>query len=481
MNQLYNSKNKERFLPFLPVLCISVLPALYLFAHNSFLCPLTEVLLPMAISLGIGLIGYWGLYFLFGRNSFFSALLGTLCMALFSYFSLMRSLAEIITGSERSYFAYALALIVAVIAGVLLYRVRKKKALRYVTAGLSFFLGVIVVMNIVSSVPGVIQRKRIVPAQIEAVTVDESSKMPNFYFIITDEYAEFDTMETYFYYDLSPFHDFLTENGFSVSSASYNATIMTRYNIANDLCLRNDAAISGMSESEVLQAAANGQIYQTLNDLGYSTVGISNIDDLFACPSVLSSFDDMGVKAISVSGKTPTKLLLDQSMLISLSWRIPDNSWVGTAPSQIMDYLADPDFYQAESNSAVLCYIMSPHRPYSHTATGEIRDRQDWYDITNPQYYLDQHIYTTSRLEEILSTILSKDRDCVIVLQSDHNFRSSSADNEPTLSGVDLPYSEQRRILNVVYSRGEPIDIDGLSGPDTLRLVLTKLGATLDP
>jgi len=408
-------------------------------------------------------------------------LVGTICMVLFSYFSLLKNLTKLVTGSDRSYYAYALALIIAIVAGVLLYRARKKKALRYATAGLSVFLGVIVLFNIVMAVPGVVQRRSIEPLQIEATTDSETETMPNFYFIITDEFAEFETMQTYFYYDLSPFHDFLTENGFSVSSASYNATILTRINIANDLCLSNDAATSDMSYEEILQTAANGQIYQTLNDLGYSTVGISNIDDLFACPSLLSSFDDIGVSAVSVSGKTPTKLLLDQSMLVSIAWRIPDNHWVGTAPSLIMDYMADPDFYQAESNSAALCYIMSPHRPYSHTATGEIRDRLYWYDITNPQYYLDQHIYTTSRLEEILSTILSKDQDCVIVLQSDHNFRSSSADGEPTLSGVDIPYSEQRRILNAVYFRGESIDIDGLSGPDTLRLVLTKLGATLDP
>lgn len=481
MNQLSQSKTKNFLIGIVPVVLVSILPAIYLFSRNSFLCPFSEVALPMLVSLGIGLLAYIGLYFVVGRNSFFSALFGTIMMILFSYFSVLKSLTALITGSDRSYFAYALALIIAIVACILLYRAREKKGLRFATIALSFFLGVIVLINLVSSIPGVVQRRSIEPKRVEATAVSQSKIMPNFYFIITDEYAEFDTMQTYFYYDLSPFHDFLTTNGFAVSTSSYNVSASTRINIANDLCLSDDATSLEMEYDDVLQTAADGALYSVLDELGYSTVGVSNMDDLFSCPSVLDSFNDIGVRAVSVSGKTPTKLLLDQSMLVAVAWRFPDNRWVGTAPSLIMDYMADPNFIQSESNTAVHWYIMSPHKPYSHTADGEIRPRTDWYDSSNPVFYLDQHIYTTSRLTEIIRVILAKDPNCVIVLQSDHNYRTSAEAGELPLSGVSIPYSEQKRILNAVYFKGDSIDIDMLSGPETLRLVLTKLGATIEP
>ena len=475
IQQFYHTKNQERYLPIFPVLFISALPAIYLFAQNAFLCPFSEILLPLAISISIGVLCYVALYFLSNKQAFFAAVFGTICMALFLFFSPLVTLTQNIFRTDRSFYAYALAACIAIAVGIPLFLARKKPILRIITAALSVLLSIVLIMNLASAIPGVLKRWNTQADQsIKTPAAEISVIRPNFYYIITDEYAEFDTMRDFFNYDLSAFHDFLTQKGFSVSSESHNKTISTRWNIANNLCLSDDAVDATTDEQTVLESAANGKIFTVLQDLGYTQYALSNIADLFACEPILS-FDDLGVTAISVSGKTPTKLLVDQSMLVAISWRIPDNQYTGTAPSAIMDYLSDASNFTFSSNTAIFCYIMSPHSPYSHHADGTLKNRREWYDVYDSGNYLEQHIYTTRRLTEMITTILKEDPDCVIVLQSDHNYRAGSEGGDVPPSGQPLTEREMTRILNAVYFRGQPVDIDGLSGPETLRVVLEKL------
>ena len=64
---------------------------------------------------------------------------------------------------------------------------------------------------------------------------------------------------------------------------------------------------------------------------------------------------------------------------------------------------------------------------------------------------------------DIVKHIVSKDPESVIVLCSDHSARGIKA-------GIDMC-----QIFNCVYFRGEEMDIEGLSGINTLRIILNNM------
>ena len=461
---------KEFWSGLIPVCLISALPAFYLYAQNAFLCPIGEVLPMMGLMLGIGVIAYLVLYFLFSRRAAAASIAGTVCMALFSYFGSLCSVAEQLTGSEQSRYGYLLAAVIAAALLIPLFLLRKKSFLRYVRAALCVFLTVVFAMNAVYAVSGAAKRLKLNRESVIPV-VESAAYQPDLYYIILDEYAERDTMRNCFDTDLTPLYDELTKQGFSISTDSRNATSMTRWNIANNLCLSDDAVSAETDEETVLRIAADARIYHVLADLGYHVYAIENLKDVFNCEKIME-FDDMGLSGVTISGKTAGKLLFENTMLRPVAWKLPDMSWEGTIASAILDYLSDPSNLGTEGNRAVLCHLLTPHPPYSHHADGTIKPREEWYDYdadNEAPFYLEQHAYVTDRLYDVVSSILSNNPDCVLILQSDHNFRFSA-----------VPEDEHCRIFNAVYFRGEPIDIEGLSGPETLRLVLERLGAKID-
>lgn len=472
-----SARRKSFLLGMLAPMLAGAFSAFFLFAQNALEVSFSEVALPLFACAGLALACYCVLYFLSRRNAAFASIASVLLMLLFTNYNLFCALSLLLFNSERARYGFALVFAAAAILLAPLFLIRKKQWLPALMKGVLLAFSTLFLINGVTAIPGIVKRRSIRAITPVSPAVTEKV-MPNFYYILSDEYAEFDTMREYYHYDLSPFRAFLEERRFSVSNRSYNATKLTTVNIANNLNFSDTCVNADTPEAIVLEKSANGRLYATLAALGYSTCSVSAAMNVYNADEMLV-FDDMGVMSTTIAGKSPLKLLVDNSMLRPIAWRLPNFEWSDTTSSKVMRYLSDESTYSFESNVAMLIYILSPHTPYSHMADGTMRDRKDWYDVTNANSYLEQHMFVTSQLENILDTILAVDPNSVIVLQSDHNYRCSTESNDLPLNGKEIPYKEQCRILNAVYFCGEPLDIEGLSGPQTLRLVMEKLGAKI--
>jgi len=87
------------------------------------------------------------------------------------------------------------------------------------------------------------------------------------------------------------------------------------------------------------------------------------------------------------------------------------------------------------------------------------------------KYYLGQYIFATEKMREIAELLVENDPNSIIIIQSDHGARASS---DPDLFLEIFPLEDVSNIFNAVYYKGEKLDIEGLSGVNTLRLVLNK-------
>lgn len=118
-------------------------------------------------------------------------------------------------------------------------------------------------------------------------------------------------------------------------------------------------------------------------------------------------------------------------------------------------------------------YFRCPHVPFYFRADGSMRRTEQYYSWRNPNVYIGQLKYMTTHLMHVIDVILNSDPDSVIVIQSDHGMRYKQL-KFPTKAKKSR--NDQYFVLNLVYYRGEILNIEGLSPINTLRTVLTKLG-----
>lgn len=143
---------------------------------------------------------------------------------------------------------------------------------------------------------------------------------------------------------------------------------------------------------------------------------------------------------------------------------------------ETQQFFTDKETFEPNTSTAYFTYLMVPHRPHVFTENGELTPMQDRWNIQDPNAYLGQFIYTTSVILEMMESITTNDPDAVIVLQSDHGSRNLyNKEGENAIHPQD-----KRNFLNAVYFRGELLDVDGMTGLNTIRTVLTKLFDNVD-
>jgi phosphoglycerol transferase MdoB-like AlkP superfamily enzyme len=130
------------------------------------------------------------------------------------------------------------------------------------------------------------------------------------------------------------------------------------------------------------------------------------------------------------------------------------------------------------SNLLTVGYFTFPHLPYIVDENGNKTNNVDRSNLSDPVPYLGQFKYANKKILEMVKVILENDPDSIIILQSDHGYRL------PThlsywygIQQYDLKTEApfEQNILDAVYYRGQPVDIEGLSGLNTLKVVLNQL------
>jgi len=98
----------------------------------------------------------------------------------------------------------------------------------------------------------------------------------------------------------------------------------------------------------------------------------------------------------------------------------------------------------------IFAHILCPHVPFVFDSNGGLVDLKHIYNRTDKKYYLEQYIYISKKIIEVIKVIISKSpTPPIIILQSDHGLRNIMVNGKIVRLG-----EEWKKIFNSYYLPG---------------------------
>jgi hypothetical protein len=292
--------------------------------------------------------------------------------------------------------------------------------------------------------------------RIEASVCDTCAK-PDIYFIIFDGYSASRTLREYWNYDNYELDSFFRKQGFYYawySRSNYNST---PYSIGSILNMDYHAKklnkrIDILQFCKGIESIQTNSVCQILEKNNYKIINQS----CFPLPNQKAP--------LTITYLTDKQqLLLAQTLwhrgVKDIGWNFP----VFRNPERNHQAaIARADLNRAQVNKAyeglrkisanqyhqpvfVYAHFLVPHDPYYYDSTGNIRPVDTWInaDTNAKEHYLSQLKYTNKIIKEIVTRLKSEgNRPRVIIIQSDHGFRSF---NDASLQQLEF------NNLNAIY------------------------------
>ncbi len=346
----------------------------------------------------------------------------------------------------------------------------------------------------------------VTPTGTPTSSAPQSFGKPNIYFFILDEYSSFDMLSKYYGYDAKVFSDFLTSKGFNISRESYSTDNETEHAICDRLNM--DYISRHLSKNDCMKGIYNAPLHQILTDMGYKEYQIANskyfkgIESLTSDSSSNGAYEDVNMfgdddtediasdgsisdalSELFASGDSNTKVdtaALNQlgfypSDYIRKTTEFKQNKLHNYADSLLekFDYFENSANYNFVGTTprVTYAYMTATHVPFIFNEYGGIipwKNNRNWED-TN--VYLNQYKFINKHLMASVSTIIKNDPDSIIIIMSDHGIRyHHDCKKKHTFYITD---KDSCRIMNAVYIKGQQYNIEGLSGINTMRYILS--------
>ena len=294
---------------------------------------------------------------------------------------------------------------------------------------------------------------------------------PDIYYIILDGYGRSDILDKYFNTQNDDFIEFLKDRGFFVAKNSAANYAHTALSLASSLNMNylEDIQVNlkdGEYPSTFIGRMKNSFVRTALEDIGYNTISLDsgwkytqwhdadyyldhtsngNLDHKTRI--VLKPFEDL---MLNVSAGRAILDFIISTKILDIeepSYNHADLVLAQLSDLQAVAELPGPRF--------VFAHIISPHRPFVFGPNGERLDRGGYFtlaDTGNDTYegqegspYINQLIFITDQIEEVIDEIISNSQtQPIIIIQSDHGPNSAGVWEDP-----EVIYIKQRMpILN---------------------------------
>ena len=481
---------KDRFIQlaiaFLIPVFVAAMPMLLFWAGNAVeLVEAIQGLWPVLLSALVGAAVAAAVWFAGGKHCVVTALLGAVISFILTGFSFFFKLAGLLPFLHEGVAALLIAAAVLALAAFAIRRIRDLEFVTLFLPVLCLVLGMLTVFNVFNAL-------RQIEAQPDKVPVasESSADLPNLYLIVSDEMGDFHTMEKYYGIpeEENSFRNYLLEKGFNLSTESYAYRNHTTWCTA-DLMSLSYVSEPDMTNQEAREISHDGLIFRETAALGYGNAQVSSHKDHHPQLPDLSGepFAERLVSTITFDGETVFDIWLQRSVFSLLRAFTPEGqaTFLDRFSASILDsrmaraerWFLDPASYRHEGPLAVYSYFLAPHTPFYCDAEGNAHpagERCNWGDTA---YYRGAWEYTAAFYQRIFDSIIANDPEAIIILMSDHGVRGGLYTTETV--EIDLP--DQCRIFNAVYYGGEEFDIEGLSSVNTVRAVLSSLGADFPP
>ena len=492
-----------------PIL-VAIFPTLFLYAHNVKEMPANQILVPIAVSLGLALV-LWLLFGLLFKNKAKAGLATTVVLFSFSTYGHFYGL---LGRQDTSVIRHEYLLSAALVAfGVGAYFIRRARGdFGTVTRVFNVAAAVIVAINaftivsykvnmakaplpqqatseyavtwaadlspetsskVVSTPPSDLSELSTLasgesnpsPSPVEsnvpsypaseAAAREKTQTRPDIYLIVLDEYADPETMERLYGYDNSQFVTNLEEMGFFVARNSKMHNYLTARAVASILNMEYT------DEGEPLEVTsyriAHNRVVNHLHSLGYKYVYFGQLYELCKEPPAdlyINYYETLNHEPVSFEF---SKILWKTTMLSPLQESVARNydaQYLRESFLLTLDRLGQVS--ALEGPKFVYAHIMAAHTPYVFGPDGEDVSG----DATEKQAYFGQYVFTTKIIEEVVEQLLANStHDPIIVVQSDHGPRWSG-DWKDILNAYHLP------------GDGRGLLYDNISPVNTFRIIL---------
>jgi hypothetical protein len=478
---------------FYPVL-LAAFPVLFLYAYNINETSVSQIWLPMLVSVAATL-ALWAMLSL-SLRSLPKAALATAAFLVF-FFAYGRLYDVLVNwGLFVPEHAYLLPTMLFVWGYCVYFIGRTKRDFRLTTRLLNVVAVALIAINLFNVAS---YQVRLAGASADtpaksvpkaAANTTELTNLPDIYFIIMDEYAHPDTMLEWYDYDNSQFVNRLEDEGFYIGRGSKTRSPSTPQCLAQILNMEyltpgwdwspeianyvergsgaeyskayvwNDATFKKIAYNEVVDfLRAHGYEYIVFGPSSPWENYIKQNSDLY-----FNYSEDAATPWISAFQET----LWQTTMLKPFYYRTVGCEYESSYRRMTLHTLEHlQEMPEMEVPKLIFAHLICPHEPFVFGPDGEYTSPQSYQDYGDKEAYLGQYIFISREIEKVVDTLLEESEiPPIIILQSDHGLR---AGHEGLVIGDD----EWHKIMNAMYLPGMDYTelSDSMSPVNTFRLI----------
>ena len=412
---------------FYPLL-FAAFPILFLYAYNIRETAVSEIWLPLGVSVAATLV-LWAILSLILRSLAKAGLATAIFLVLFFSYGRLYDVLQTWGLSVKHAYLFSTALF---IWGYCVYFIgRAKRHFRITTKLLNVAAVVLIAINLFN-----IASYQVRLARLEAGTADSPQEqtvdeimdkenletMPDVYYIVPDSYNTPRSMAEVWNYDNSEFVNKLTSEGFFIASESKTRYPVTHFSLATSLNMEYIPDTEDVTV--VFQKITHNKVANLFKAYGYKYIRIGS----WWSPTMYTSDADVNVSFYKTTGYG-TELVGFLGVLWNTTMLRPFYNRLHSGQNQSyfrrgilysLDYIKKVPDIDVGAPKFVFWHIICPHAPFVFGPNGEEVDPVNW---TNSEFYLGQYIFITAEIEKVVDALLEKSAiPPIIIIQSDTGF-----------------------------------------------------------
>jgi hypothetical protein len=412
-------------------LLFAAFPILFLYVYNISETSMSQVWLPLGVSMA-GALVLWAVLSLILRSLSKGGFATAIFLVFFFSYGRLYDVLEAWGVSVKH--AYLLSTMLFIWGYCVYFISRAKRDFRITTRMLNIAAVVLIVINLFNIVSYQIRLARLEavaqgPSQEQAANATTNQEnleaMPDIYYIVPDSYDTARSVSEQYNYDNSPFVNWLISKGFFIASESKSRYPVTYLSLGSSL---NMEYIPDTEAVEVVHQKINhNKVANLLKAYGYKYIHIGS----WWSPTMYTSDADVNVSFYKTTehGTAPVEfvgVLWKTTMLrpfYNLLYSNQNQSYFRLGIINTLDYLKKVPDIDVGGPKFVFAHIICPHGPWVFGANGEPIDPANW---CNPQFYLGQYIFIAGEIEKVVDALLEKSIvPPIVIIQSDTGFLSN--------------------------------------------------------
>jgi len=458
---------------FYPLL-FAAFPILFLYAYNISEVSLSQIWLPLLISVAAALV-LWLVLSLILRSRSKAGLATAIFLAFFFSYGHIYDVVERVFDFVPKHVYLLLAMLF--VWGICVYFIgRAKRDFRTTSRWLNIVAMVLIAINLFNIASYQVKLAGlddVTPAETSNTTAGNTTELdtlPDIYFVILDEYAHPDTMKEYYDYDNGEFINSLEDKGFFIAGGSEASEPLTPLIMAQILNMEY-LDYEPWSEATYRKIAYN-QVANLLKAKGYQYIVFGNNFANYTWEKYAKNNVDLYLSYYGYNSSSMVTefvhILWNTTMLRPFYYQLFGIQYEHSYRSQTLYMLEElKALPELEGPKFIFTHFICPHEPFVFGPEGEYIDPEKWDNHEDKQFYLGQYIFISTQIETMVDVVLKKSEiPPIIILQSDHGLRP----------GYPVGKDEWHKILNAMYLPGtDYAEISySISPVNTFRLIFNR-------